>query len=49
MGGSGVVILRYPVAYVIANPSGGLSISTYPVGADSVSEITAGTGNISWS
>jgi hypothetical protein len=48
MGGSGVVILRYPVAYVIANPGGGLTISTSPDGSDSVSQITAGTGNVSW-
>lgn len=48
-GGSGIVILRYPSAYVISNPGGGLTISTSPVGSDSVSQITAGTGNISWS
>lgn len=48
-GGSGIVILRYPQYHTIANPGGGLTISTYPVGTDRVSEITAGTGNVSWS
>jgi hypothetical protein len=45
-GGSGVVILRYPDAYTISNPGGGLTFSTSTVGSDKVTTFTAGTGNI---
>lgn len=48
-GGSGVVILRYPNSRTIANPGGGLSFSSTPVGSDTVTTFTLGTGNISWS
>jgi hypothetical protein len=48
-GGSGVVILRYPNTFTIANPGGGLTLSTTTVGANKVTTITAGTGNVSWS
>jgi hypothetical protein len=47
-GGSGFVVLRYPNAYIISNPGGGLTISTSSIGGDSVSQITAGTGSVSW-
>lgn len=45
-GGSGIVILRYPTSYVISNPEGGLIMSTSTVGGSSVTQITAGTGNV---
>jgi hypothetical protein len=45
-GGSGVVILRYPAAYTISNPGGGLTFSTVTDGSDKVTTVTAGTGNI---
>ena len=48
-GGSGVVILRYPNARTIANPGGGLTLSSSPSGSNTVTTITAGTGNVSWS
>jgi hypothetical protein len=47
MGGSGVVILRYPASYTISQT--GLTISTTTVGSDKVTTITAGTGTVSWS
>jgi hypothetical protein len=49
-GGSGIVILKYPDAYTISNPGGGLTISaeTSSSGFKFV-EITSGTGNVSWS
>ena len=46
-GGSGVVILRYPSAHTITL-GGGLTGSTATVGANKVTTITAGTGNVSW-
>jgi hypothetical protein len=46
-GGSGVVILRYPAAYTITIGAG-LTGSTATVGANKVTTITAGTGNVSW-
>jgi hypothetical protein len=48
-GGSGVVILSYPSARTISNPGGGLTYSSSPVGGNTVTTFTAGTGNISWS
>jgi hypothetical protein len=45
-GGSGVVILRYPDAYTISNPGGGLTFTTATDGDDKVTTFTAGTGNI---
>jgi hypothetical protein len=46
-GGSGVVILRYSSAFTITI-GGGLTGSTATVGADKVTTLTAGTGNVSW-
>ncbi len=49
-GGSGVVILRYPATKTISNPGGGLTISSETsAGGFKYVEITAGTGNVSWS
>jgi len=47
-GGSGVVILKYPDAYTISNPGGGLTFSTSTAGGFSVTSFTAGTGNVQW-
>jgi hypothetical protein len=48
-GGSGVVILKYPDAYTISNPGGGLTLSTAgPSGGFKVTSVTAGTGNVSF-
>lgn len=49
IGGSGIVILRYPNARTISNPGGGLTYATSPVGSDTVASFTSGTGNVSWS
>jgi hypothetical protein len=46
-GGSGVVILRYPSSRTITIGAG-LTGSTATVGADKVTTITAGTGNVSF-
>ena len=46
-GGSGVVILSYPNSYSITI-GGGLTGTTATVGANKVTTITAGTGNVSW-
>ena len=46
VGGSGVVILRYPNSYTITNPGSGLTFTTATVGTDKVTTFTAGTGNI---
>jgi hypothetical protein len=46
-GGSGVVILRYPSDLTITIGAG-LTGSTATVGANKVTTITAGTGNVSW-
>jgi hypothetical protein len=46
-GGSGVVILSYPLTYTITIGAG-LTGSTTTVGPNSVTTITAGTGNVSW-
>lgn len=46
-GGSGVVILKYPAAYTISNPGGGLTITTpAAAGGFKISTITVGTGNV---
>lgn len=46
-GGSGVVILRYPSAFTISNPGGGLTFTTNTsVSGVKITTITAGTGNI---
>ena len=47
-GGSGVVILRYHSGKTIANPGGGLTMTTATVSTDKVTTITAGTGNITF-
>jgi len=46
-GDSGVVILRYPNTFTITIGAG-LTGSTATVGANKVTTITAGTGNVSW-
>jgi hypothetical protein len=46
-GGSGVVILRYPADFTITIGAG-LTGSTSTVGANKVTTITEGTGNVSW-
>jgi hypothetical protein len=46
-GGSGIVILRYPSSYTITIGAG-LTGSTATVGANRVTTITAGSGNVSW-
>ena len=49
-GGSGVVILKYPDTYTIANSGGGLTFTTSTSVTDyKVTTFTAGTGSISWS
>jgi|APGre2960657404_1045060.scaffolds.fasta_scaffold24190_2 hypothetical protein len=48
-GGSGVVLLKYPNARTISNPGGGLTLSSAPSGSNTVTTITAGTGNVFWS
>lgn len=45
-GQPGALILRYPNTVAISNPGGGLTLSTAADGSDSVTTITAGTGNI---
>ena len=47
VGGSGVVILRYPSSYTITIGAG-LTGSTATVGVNRVTTITAGSGNVSW-
>jgi hypothetical protein len=47
-GGSGVVILRYPIAAGEITIGAGLTGTTATVGANNVTTITAGTGNVSW-
>ena len=39
-GGTGVIILRYPNTYTIANPGGGLTLSTATDGGSKVTTIT---------
>jgi hypothetical protein len=45
-GGSGIVILRYPITRTISNPGGGLTFTTTTVDDFKVTSFTAGTGNI---
>ena len=48
-GGSGIVILKYPDAYTISNPGGGLTSSTPAAsGGFKITSFTAGTGNVQW-
>jgi hypothetical protein len=48
-GGSGVVILRYPNAFTISNPGGGLTFAPAAVdGSFKVTTFTQGTGNVSF-
>jgi hypothetical protein len=47
LGGSGIVILRYPSRYTITIGAG-LVGSTSTVGFEKVTRITSGTGNVSW-
>jgi hypothetical protein len=47
-GGSGIVILKYPDAYTISNPGGGLTYSTSTAGGYKTTTFTAGTGNVQW-
>jgi hypothetical protein len=44
-----VVILKYPDPLTISNPGGGLTLSTATAGGFSVTTVTAGTGDVSWS
>jgi hypothetical protein len=46
-GGSGIVILRYPVSATITIGAG-LTGSTATDGSFKVTTITAGSGNVSW-
>jgi hypothetical protein len=46
-GGSGIIVLRYPATRTITIGSG-LVGSTVTVGANKVTTITSGTGNLSW-
>jgi len=46
-GGSGVVILSYPFIYTITLGAG-LTGTTTTFGANKITTITAGTGNVSW-
>ena len=48
-GGPGVVALEYPGSFTIANPGGGLTVSTNPSPNGKITIITAGSGNVSWS
>jgi hypothetical protein len=47
LGGSGVVILRYPNAYTIIFGAG-VTGTTAVDGSNTVATITAGSGNVSW-
>ena len=46
-GGSGIVIIRYPNTYTIAQSR--ITLTTATDGSDKVTTITAGTGTVSWS
>jgi hypothetical protein len=48
-GGSGIVILRYATADVSSYSQTGLTISSSTDGSDTILQITAGTGTISFS
>ena len=45
-GGSGVIGIKFPDAYTLTNPGGGLTISQTTTGGFTTAFITAGTGNI---
>jgi hypothetical protein len=47
-GGSGIVIVRYPATFT-CTIGAGLTGSTATLGANKVTTITAGAGNVSWS
>jgi hypothetical protein len=50
LGGSGVVILKYPDTKTISNPGGGLTFTTSTaVSGYKITTFTAGTGNVQWS
>jgi hypothetical protein len=49
LGGRGIVVLKYPNTFTISNPGGGLTLSTSTSGAYKITQITDGTGNVSWS
>jgi hypothetical protein len=47
LGGSGIVIVKYPDTFTITNPGGGLTFSTpAAAGGFKITSFTAGTGNI---
>jgi hypothetical protein len=46
VGGSGIVIVKYPDTVTITNPGGGLTSSTATAGGFKVTSFTAGTGTI---
>jgi hypothetical protein len=48
-GGSGVVILRYPLGYTITSPGGGLTYDTTTLETAKVTVFTGGTGTFSFS
>ena len=48
-GGSGIVILRYPNTFTITVGAGLTAGTETTDGSDKYIEITAGTGNVSWS
>lgn len=48
-GGSGVVILRWNASQAVATLSSGLTFTRSTVGTDTVIQITAGTGTVTWS
>lgn len=49
LGGSGIVILRYPNTATISNPDGGLTYTTASLGSDTVATFTSGVGYVKWS
>ena len=48
LGGSGIVILRWPTATATITIGAGLTGSSTTNGSDTVTTLTAGTGNVSW-
>jgi hypothetical protein len=48
-GGSGIIILRYPTANAGNYTANGLTVNSSQSGSDTILEITAGSGQISWS
>ena len=47
-GGSGIVILKYPLGYTLTGTVG-ITANTTVVGTNSVTRITAGTGTVTFS